>query len=130
MIYLKQFKASSTKEEQVAFWDELGFLDGLTNEDKEKCAEAYTNLANFIMEKGLGEDLFATLGFPIVRRIAVNCPNFDAEDIKIQTIYDIYSDVFNYFLYLLKPLNEKYGIDACSEVTQMTVKAIETFLKK
>lgn len=130
MIYLKQFKESNTKQEKMAFWDELGFLDGLTNENKEICTEVYTNLSNFIIEKGLEEDSFATLGFPIVRRIVIDCPNFDAEDIKIQTIYDIYSDVFNYFLYLFKPLNEKYGIDAHSEATEMTVKIIETSLRK
>ena len=126
---LNNFNECKDKSEFLTIWETIGFLEGLTSEQKEKAAEVYTNLANYIMENNLDGSDFATVGFPIARRIVVECPNFNVEDFDMETIYTVYSDVYPCLMNAFETLKGKYQIDTMAEATAVTTEFIKAKLQ-
>lgn len=69
--------------ELVNFWDNLGFLQGVEEEKKERLSREYQKAADFLMEKGdkINEN-FEVILFPIIRRIVSLTDRFTEIDIN------------------------------------------------
>lgn len=75
--------------ELVNFWDNLGFLQGVEEEKKERLSREYQKAADFLMENGdkINENLEVML-FPIIRRIVSLTDRFT--EIDIYKIIDLF----------------------------------------
>lgn len=75
--------------ELIEFWNDLGFLDGVEEEKKERLSREYQKAADFLMENGdkINENLEFML-FPIIRRIVSLTDIFT--EIDINKIIDLF----------------------------------------
>lgn len=75
--------------ELVNFWGNLGFLQGVEEEKKERLSREYQKAANFLMENGdkINENIEVIL-FPIIRRIVSLTDRFT--EIDINKIIDLF----------------------------------------
>lgn len=75
--------------ELVNFWGDLGFLQGVEEEKKERLSREYQKAADFLMENGdkINENIEVML-FPIIRRIVSLTDIFT--EIDINKIIDLF----------------------------------------
>lgn len=75
--------------ELIEFWNDLGFLDGVEEEKKERLSREYQKAADFLMENGdkINENL-EVMFFPIIRRIVSSTDRFT--EIDIYKVIDLF----------------------------------------
>jgi hypothetical protein len=92
-------------------WEEIGFLDNLNEEDKEKCAFSYGYVSEYIM-KFL--DKIPVVAYPIIKGLV---KNKYTEDLSVRKLINTILDVYEEFSFEIDE-HDDMDSEVCIEVIE------------